>query len=200
MTSTVLPDLLARRDFSACESVRTSAHSDPRPLLQALAAHHSDLLLTFIGKFTAEPDEAHDLLQDVWLQVLRKGSSYAGRGSFLGWVLSVARNTCLSALRRPARRNACQPAALSGIDASAWGNPDKQTPETLLVQKELRGDLYKAIQNLAPRQRAVVVLRLVEGASTRETAAELGCSPGTVKGTLFRAKRQLRRELAHWQA
>jgi len=200
LASTALPDLFASRDAPARERLRKSINSDPNPLLRALAVRHSDLLLASISRFAPDPEDAYDLLHDVWLLILRKGSSYTGSGSFLGWVLSVARNTCLSSLRRPDRRYLLQSTGTIADDLSAGTCcADVQTPDVVAERQELWRAVNRAIQNLAPRQRAVVVLRLVEGRSTREAAAELGCSTGTIKGSLFRAKRQLQRELAQWR-
>jgi RNA polymerase sigma-70 factor (ECF subfamily) len=200
MTSTVLPDLFSSRDASHRAQVRESLNAEPDTLLQTLVAHHSELVLAYIRKFVPDPEDACDLLQDVWLQILRKNHTYAGAGSFLGWALTIARNTCLSALRSPDRRYTLQPAADPGDGSWRQHGFEARTPDVVADQRALRRDLFRAIDNLAPGQRAVVMLRLVEGRSTREAATLLGCSTGTVKGSLFRAKRQLRTELAHWRS
>jgi RNA polymerase sigma-70 factor (ECF subfamily) len=59
----------------------------------------------------------------------------------------------------------------------------------------LRAALHTAVMDLPEREREVVLLRLVEGLSTRETALRLRCAEGTVKATLHHATRKLRTQL-----
>lgn len=198
MTSSALADPFTSRSDWAISRLRKSLRADPGPALRGLVAGHSEVILAQIRRFVTDNEDARDLLQDVCLQILRKGYTYAGEGSMLGWAVSVARNTCLSALRRPDRRYVVQSAdSATGLGAIQTASA-RDTPDVVVERAELRRDLGRAIQNLAPRQRAVFVMRLIEGRSTRETASRLGCSTGTVKGTLFRAKAQLRVELAAW--
>lgn len=200
MTSTALPELFTSHSDWAVSRLQKSLHTDPAQTLHAMVAHHSEFLLAHIRKFAPDHEDTRDLMQDVCLQILKKGHTYAGTGSMLGWALSVARNTCLSALRRPDRRYTVQPAESSSGSNVIESLPDRDTPYVVTERTELGRDLERAISKLAPRQRAIVVMRLVEGRSTRETAARLGCSSGTVKGSLFRAKRQLQTELAAWRS
>lgn len=204
MTSTALPNLMGSNAIvsyrgRARVARSHSAEGDIRQLLPQLVAEYSDMLLAYIRKFIPNAEDARDILQDVWLQILRKGHTYAGTGSLLGWIFSIARNNCLSTLRRPDHRNTIQPVADLACQPwrSAAPNP---TPYLLAEQSELLADVERAIARLAPRQRAVVRLRLVEGLSTREAATRMGCSTGTVKGSLFRAKQLLRTELSHWRS
>jgi RNA polymerase sigma-70 factor (ECF subfamily) len=200
MTTAALPDVFTSRPATERDRIRYAASGDPAHVLPALVVHHSDLLLAYIRRFIPDPDDARDLLQDVWLQILKKGHTYAGTGSLLGWILSIARNSCLSTLRRAERRNTLQPTTEHAADFWARQVSEASSPHRLAELSELRRDLDCAIASLAPRQREVVIMRLVEGLSTHETAAQLRCSTGTVKGTLFRAKRQLRDNLEHWRS
>jgi RNA polymerase sigma-70 factor (ECF subfamily) len=74
--------------------------------------------------------------------------------------------------------------------ASTW-----RTPEGEVVSADQQRRIWRAFEQLAPRQREVFVLRHVEGWSTREVADAIGVETGSVKRHLFRAIRHLRTAL-----
>lgn len=156
-------------------------------------------LLSYVARFLPDPEDARDLVQDVWLTVLSKGPTFRGRCHPMSWVFSIARNHCLKELRRRRLRNrllshAVEDGRLKCLRAD-WLEPDE-----VLEQLELRQDLNRAIELLPRRQRAAVITRLVEGLSTGESASVLGCSPGAVKAYLSRARERLREQLANWRS
>lgn len=78
----------------------------------------------------------------------------------------------------------------------AWSEPpDAVEPEA--EHGELSGNIHWALGQLAPRMRAAVVLRHVDGLSTEETAHALRCSTGTVKSQTARGLERLRALLGH---
>ena len=122
--------------------------------------------------------DANDLLQEVWLLAYRKRESFEGRGSFLGWLLMVARTVGMGAVRRRQREGIREELR----ELAAESDPDAgMLHETVL----------NAVLALPERQRDVVLLRLVEGMSTAETARLLECAEGTVKATLHQATLKL---------
>jgi RNA polymerase sigma-70 factor (ECF subfamily) len=167
--------------------------------LNALARQHSARLLARIKRYLPDLDEAKDVLQDVWLQVLRKRDSFSGAGSAEGWTLSIARNACLMELRAPHRNPRTRTVALLWRNRWCGSGSYHDAPDTQAMRSDLRRDILRSLAELPPRQRKVVVLRLLEGRSTAETAGALGCTPAAVKSYLHRAVRRLRVSLAHWR-
>jgi RNA polymerase sigma-70 factor (ECF subfamily) len=167
--------------------------------LPALVEGHSDRLLARIQHYLQDLDEAKDVLQDVWLQVLKKRNTYTGAGSAEGWTLAIARNASLMALRAPGRNSHTRPAV------SLWRNrwygtgSHHAAPDTRAMRAAMRHDIRHSLAELPVRQRKVVVLRLLEGRSTSETAAAMGCTTSAVKSYLHRAVRRLRVSLAQWR-
>lgn len=147
-------------------------------LFAELVREFSPRLMPLLRRYAGDADPT-GLLQDVWVRVFDRRATYDGRGSFLGWLLSVTRSVAISAHRSRARDPVSQPSA----DLAAHHDPDAAF---------LRADLRDAILALPERQRDAIVLRLVEGLSTRETAQRLGCAEGTVKALLHQATRKLR--------
>jgi RNA polymerase sigma-70 factor (ECF subfamily) len=163
-----------------------------------LAESHSDALLRRICRYISDLDDAKDLLQDVWLQVLTRYHQYSGRGSLEGWTLMIARNTSLMSLRRPERRPEMQHEALWRWRSWHGSGPHHKQPDALAIENELKRDLSKGLAQLSQGQRQAVTLRLLEGRSTAETAMEMGCSQSAVKSYLHRAAIRLRQLLPHW--
>ncbi len=135
------------------------------------------------------PAAADDLFQEVFVQILRSIGSYAGEGSFAGWVRAITVNKCLTHLRSPWQRRALwldaqeeQPAALALIDAAP--RPD--------VQATINADLERALAALPALTRSVVWLHDVEGYTHHEIASLLGRTPSFSKSQLSRAHQRLR--------
>ena len=147
-----------------------------------LVNEYSPRLMPYLGRYAHAGADVHDLLQDVWLRVYEKRATFDGRGSFFGWLLMVARTVGMTAVRDRGR----EPTLVDLHDVAAVGDPD-----TSFLSDSLR----EAVLSLPDRQREVVILRLVEGMSTAETARRLQCAEGTVKATLHQATRKLREQL-----
>ena len=75
---------------------------------------------------------------------------------------------------------------------------ETDTPVGQLLNRELEGLLAEAIEKLPEEYQQVFLRRDVEGASTEETATELGLTPAAVKSRLHRARKMLREELEHY--
>ena len=142
-----------------------------------LVRSESGRLLAIVRAYAGDADEADDLLQQSWIRIWRSREQFDGRGSLTGWMMTVCRNTCLAR----ARRRAPLPVPVPDI-ASAEREP----------HVGLDSAINDAIAGLAPRERDVVLLRLMQGYSTREAAERLACAEGTVKATLHRATTKLR--------
>lgn len=140
-----------------------------------------------------------DNVQDVLLKTLRYAGAIRQPDDFDVWIYRTARTACL--LRR--RRRGAEPRDLLSIDQ--WGRIDGRTPcravderctqEKRLIRDGLRTRMGRVLGRLDRHYRAVVLLRDVEGLTTREAARALGLSESNVKIRLFRAHRLLRNAL-----
>lgn len=140
----------------------------------------------------ADPDEAADVVQDVFVKLQRAHATETRPMDWGAWLTRVAVNAC-----RDRRRSGWwrwwrqRGVALedAGLRAAV------RTPEDELVGRETQLRIWTAFARLPQRQREVFALRQLEGYSTGETATLLGVEPGTVKRHLFRAVHGLRRAL-----
>jgi RNA polymerase sigma-70 factor, ECF subfamily len=157
-------------------------HAGDEVLFAELVAVYSPRLLPYLRRYVCAGVDAHDLLQDVWLRAYRKRASFEGRGSLFGWLLMVGRTVGLAALAKRGH-------APAHHDPRATAGPTDA--EAALLGEHVRS----AVLDLPERQRDVVLLRVIEGLSTAETAARMECAEGTVKATLHQAIRTLRAAL-----
>ncbi len=161
-------------------------------LFRHLVERHTPRLLAFVRPFADGEDDAEDLVQETWQLVYRKRETFSGTGTLMGWIYSIARNVCLGRRRRVAARSAASP------DPGPHMGTETVLADRVVEDAEFRRDLNSAIMQLPERERDVVILRLVEQRSTRETATTLDCAEGTVKAALHHAIHTLRVTMKEW--
>jgi len=144
------------------------------------------LALRMLGR---APD-AEDATQEVFLELLGRARSFAGRSRFSTWLHRVTVNHCLHRLEKERLRSAD---ALHGDECSVQRDPGEEH----LARSEARESLEHLLLRLPPAQRAVLLLRELEGLSYQEIAETLGIPPGTVMSRLSRAREELLRGARH---
>ena len=173
--------------------VIASARRGDRDAHAAIYRHYADTLFTLIYRLVVRRALAEDVLQEVFLEVIRHLHSYSGQGSFGGWLRSIAVNRSLSHLRSPWYSRF---AALNEEEGSfdELSTQDRTLPldEALTAQR----DLERALAQLPAISRAVVWLHDVEGYTHQEIAAALGRTPSFSKSQLARAHQKLRQLLS----
>lgn len=157
--------------------------------------------------------EAEDAVQDAFVRAWRSYDTFDGRGSFRAWLYRIATNVCLDALSKRKNLARILPDQLDGPTTDmpdgrpapdvAWLEPYPQseldavtdpgpTPEARISMREATGLAFMAaIQQLAPRQRAALLLCDVLGWSVAETAGLLGATVASINSALQRARLKL---------
>jgi RNA polymerase sigma-70 factor (ECF subfamily) len=143
------------------------------------------------ANFAANRDDAGDLAQEVFLKAYRSLCSFRGQSAFSTWLYRIAVNACVDYVRRQGRRGWLQ---VAPDPAAAPGEPELD-PQQELERKELRSTLGRAIGGLSLKLRVALVLHDIEGLTHEEMAQVVGCSVGTTKSRLFRAREEVRRRL-----
>ena len=160
-------------------------------------------------------DEAEDLVQETLLRAWRRRETYAGRSTLRAWLYGIATNACLDALERRSQR-LLPYAAGPPADPFATPPPASDTPwlepypdrlldelideqpelaDTVAANETIELAFLVAIQQLPPRQRAVLILRDVVGWSARDTAELLGGTVIATKSALQRARETVKEHL-----
>jgi RNA polymerase sigma-70 factor (ECF subfamily) len=133
-------------------------------------------------------NDAEDVAQEAMLRAFRFFSGFHG-GDVRAWLLQIVRNSCYSWLEKN------RPMELSAeFDEELYSEPGA-TPESLAIAGDNRERLTRALEELPPRFREVLVLRELEGCSYKEIAAITSMPIGTVMSALARARQRLQRTL-----
>lgn len=133
-------------------------------------------------QYTGGLEDAEDIVQEAFHRAVRALASYDDRRPFSAWFYAIVRNVARSAIGKDGRRAALAPLTLLEDDPPA---PPSFDPI-------LAGDIERAIDALAPMQRACFRLCEVEGFTSIEVADMLSVGEGTVRTHLHRARQQLR--------
>jgi RNA polymerase sigma-70 factor (TIGR02960 family) len=171
------------------------------PAFSALAQRHRRELHVHCYRMLGSFEDAEDTVQETLLRAWRRRETFEGRSTFRAWLYRIATNACLDLLaqRRP------RPATGGEV---LWLQPypdrlldelpadDVDGPETVAVARETIELAYLiAVQHLAPRPRAVLILRDVLGWPAKDVADLLGDSVNSVNSALQRARAGMRQHL-----
>lgn len=159
-----------------------SGEEEAGKMLDELYRHS---LQRFCRGYLGRADEVEDVVQDVFCRIL---NSETIPEKFRAWIYQIARNRCLDALRRRARRPSDKTLLTDvHLESVLTGNL------TRLVRKEQRARLLQLLATLSADQREVLSLRYTEGLSRGEIAEVLEISESVVKSRLFEGLEKLRR-------
>jgi RNA polymerase sigma-70 factor (ECF subfamily) len=143
--------------------------------------------------------DAQDIAQEAFIKAYRALGSFRNEADFGTWLHRITVNAWLNFKRKDSGR---QPLSLDETLVDESGSVMRREvaapdggPLQELEEKEFRGLVRAALDNLTEEHRAVLVLREIEGYSYEETARMLGCSLGTVKSRLNRAREAMRRRM-----
>ena len=141
-------------------------------------------------RMTADRDRATELVQDVYVRVWERLSSFRGESAFTSWLHRLAVNVVLAQSRADRRRGARFGELPDERDAADIGDRGARA-----VSVHDRLDLETAIASLPPGARQVFVLHDIEGYRHDEIARLIGVAPGTVRAQLHRARKLMMERL-----
>ncbi len=167
---------------------RAVAGGDIAALGELYVKHHRQVYAVCFN-MTRNAAEAEDLTQDVFVHLVRKIGSYRGESRFSTWLHRLTVNLVLMHMRRPLRRE--QPT----LDGDNVQSIVPRLKERVPVQITDRIALQLAVSQLPRGCRAVFVLFAIAGYKHDEIAKLLGCSEGTSKSQLHRARTKLKQML-----
>ena len=156
--------------------------------LDTLFLRHHARLYGFLARLTGNVHAAEDLVQEVFLRILRFRSRYDAAGAFETWLFRIARNVAIDRHSRVHREVSVD--ALRDIPAL------QGSPLDAVTTTEDHEALARALAEIPVHHREALLLRAVAGLSHREVAAVLGCSEQASRVRVHRAAEALRTQ---WQ-
>ncbi|HEV3279296.1 MAG TPA: sigma-70 family RNA polymerase sigma factor [Terriglobia bacterium] len=149
---------------------------------------------------THDRTDAEDVLQDTFLKAFLHLREFRKESRLSTWLTRIAVNEALGRLRRGAGRKQVsldEPIEIEGKQSMPREIEDRQADaEEVYSRLELQAVLSKAIGELEPASRMIVVLRYAQDVSTEATAKLLGLSVPAVKTRLLRARSKMRKSLS----
>ena len=144
-------------------------------------------IYNFAYRLTGNPDDAHDLVQEVLLRVRRGLASYQP-GSFEGWLWRITRNAFLDDVRRRNRR----PTSPLPDEIDRWDLASSDSADVEFARISLGDDIQKALLELPFDFREAVVLCDVVGLSYEEISLAVAVPIGTVRSRIHRGRKMLK--------
>jgi RNA polymerase sigma-70 factor (ECF subfamily) len=167
---------------------------------ERLILKYQNRVYNTVLKICGDPDDAAELTQETFVKIIENLRKFEGRSSFYTWAFRIAVNLTLNYCQRNAKlvvrsldieeeqRSSQARHAMKEL-LSDDSSPD---PAALAQNKELHEIALKALARLDEAQKAVLVLRDIEGMSYARIAEALGIEIGTVRSRLSRARTKLR--------
>ena len=172
---------------------------------QTLLERHGQRIFNFIVRQSGDRQGAQDLVQEVFLRVVRRADTFRGQAKFTTWLFTIARNLCVDQARKavhrrvvlndePLRRDGEDGATL--LDRARDGGP---LPDRGTRDRRFRVSLERALGQLPEEQREVFLMREVQGLKFREIAEVVGVPENTIKSRMRYALVALREHLAAFE-
>lgn len=172
------------RELDEYELVRRCLRGD-RSAEEALYARHASRMYFVCLRYARHREEAEDLLQDGFIRVFGKLEGFRMEGSLEGWIRRIMVTTCINYLRKGWVQHE--------VPEGAQAEEPSAGPQAL--ENLGRDELLKLVQELPAGYRMVFNLYAVEGYEHAEIAALAGCSEGTSRSQLAKARRLLQRRI-----
>ncbi len=153
--------------------------------LATLFERHHARLYRYCLRMTGNRPTSEDLVQDVFMKMLKHKSQFRDDSVFMPWMYGIARNACAMHWRRAA----LHPVAESDLGDAAPAEPYAEDDHAGAEQADL---VRRALLRLPPERREVLVLNRYEFKTYEEIARALGCSVSAAKVRAHRALKQLK--------
>lgn len=179
--------------------VKRSLQGDLQAFEELVLGYQSKVYaLTF--RYMGNEEDAYDMFQETFIKAYRSLPTFKGQSSFGTWIYRIASNVCLDELRRRKRRiptlSLDEPATtLDGNELEVEIADTSYSIDILYEQKELSSSIQEVLDQMKKEHKTAIILRDILDLSYEEMAKVMGCSMGTVKSRLSRARNILKEKL-----
>ena len=186
---------LAQADVSDMDLVKR-CQAGQAEAFDELVTRYRTRVFAMIYNMVHNEQDAWDLAQESFIKAWKSIKRFRGHSSFYTWIYRIVMNVTIDWLRKKHVKgggaefdDALQ---LKEIDPAAKTVPKADPlPHERMERREIRAKIDKAIAQLSPEHRAVILMKEIEEMQYHEIAETLGCSIGTVMSRLFYARKKL---------
>lgn len=155
-----------------------------------LVIKYQGRIINLVSRFVRNQADAQDVTQEAFLKAYRALPNFRGESAFYTWLYRIAVNTAKNYLALQNRRPNEMDQDIAEIEQIS-DDPalkDIETPEHLLLTREIQDTVIRAIDGLPEDLHTAITLRELEGMSYEEIAEAMDCPVGTVRSRIFRAR------------
>lgn len=165
---------------------------------ELLVSKYQRKIFRLLSRLIRDPAEVEDVAQEAFIKAYRALPNFRGESAFYTWLYRIAINTAKNHLVAQGRR-APTTTETEVEDAENFDDADQlrdyNTPDAMLLSRQVGEAVNRAIEKLPEDLRTAVVLRELEGLSYEEIAEAMNCPIGTVRSRIFRAREAIASEL-----
>ncbi len=170
--------------------VERAQHGDKKAF-GLLVSKYQRKLGRLLSRLIRDPAEVEDVTQEAFIKAYRALPNFRGESAFYTWLYRIGVNTAKNYLVSQGRR-APTSTEFDSEEAESFEDGDQlrdiNTPERMLLSKQIGSTVNAAIEALPDELRTAIVLREIEGMSYDEIAKIMECPIGTVRSRIFRAR------------
>ena len=191
-----MQELMSEREIDQILVER--AQAGDRHAFDQLVSKYQRKLGRLLSRFIRDSAEIEDVTQEAFVKAYRALPSFRGDSAFYTWLYRIGINTAKNYLVAQGRR-APTSTQFDSEEAETFESADQlrdiNTPESLLMSKQLGATVNSAIDALPEELRRAIVLREIDGLSYEEIAEMMDCPIGTVRSRIFRAREAVAEKL-----
>ncbi|ALS59003.1 RNA polymerase sigma factor RpoE [Pandoraea pneumonica] len=158
---------------------------------ELLVAKYHRKIIRLVSRLVRDHAEVEDVTQEAFIKAYRALPQFRGESAFYTWLYRIAVNTAKNHLATQGRRAPTSTEA-NAEEAETFAEADQlrdiNTPESMLMSKQIAQTVNAAMEALPDELRTAITLREIEGLSYEEIAEAMGCPIGTVRSRIFRAR------------
>lgn len=173
--------------------IKLSQKGDTRAFGE-LVANYDAKVMNLAVSLLGSLEDARDVYQEIFTKVYKSLKNYRFQSEFYTWLYRITVNSCLTYRKSRSRRLEKFPMKIEGNEEFIMSKPDYDSPDTdeALMNDEMSEMVKKAVDQLPPKQRTVIILRHYHHKKIKEIAEIMDLNEGTVKGYLFRSVRTMK--------
>ena len=165
---------------------------------ELLVEKYQRKLARLLSRFIRDPAEVEDVAQEAFIKAYRALPAFRGDSAFYTWLYRIGINTAKNYLMAMGRR-APTSTEVEADEAEGFEEGEQlrdiNTPESVLLSKEIAETVNSTIEKLPEELRTAIQLREIEGMSYEDIARVMDCPIGTVRSRIFRAREAIAEQL-----